>query len=50
MANQKKFKNPVVLNIRIEKEMKEYIIKHFGNITEFVNKAIKKEIKKDGKK
>jgi len=40
MANQKKFTNPAIIQMRVEKEIKDYIIENYGNITEFINKAI----------
>lgn len=47
MANQKKFNNPVIIPLRIEKEAKEYIANKYGNITEFINKLINEKIKEE---
>ena len=47
MANIRKFKNPTIIQIRVEKEVKNYIIKKYGNMTDFVNEAINEKLKKE---
>ena len=47
MANIKKFKKPVLVQIRVEEEVKTYIIGKYGNITEYINKLIKKDLKNE---
>ncbi len=49
MANVRKFQNPIVIQIRVEKEVKNHILEKYGNMTDFVNVAINEKIKKEQK-
>ncbi len=44
MANIKKFEDPVSLNVRVERDLKEEIERVAKNQTEFVNDAIKEKL------
>jgi len=46
MAMQKKFNDPVVYSLRVEKETRKKILEKTNNINDFINAAIREKLKK----